>query len=194
MAGGRKKGSRPKIEIAGPTPEQAAAFQLSDITDRVNGASIRLGKAYKRRPMIDVLFGRSMFSEAEYKALRHYRHHADIADRSPLKDSLNKQRYGGGTGPTVELLNACRVRDDCERAAGRLRDILRAVVVYDLSLSQWAMTQSGSIQDGIRLKPKAKALLIAQLDIRLVAKRVQAELDAGNLDGRLFVRPVARAA
>jgi hypothetical protein len=170
-------------DIATPTPEQMSSFKIEDIHDKAsNGATIKLGKAYRRRPMIDTL--QDLFSDAEYKALKHYRHHADVADRSPLKDSLNKAP-GGGTGcPSVEILNACRVRDDCERAAGSLRDILRAVVVYDLSLSQWAMQRSGARQEGNRMKPHKKALAIAQLDISMVAQRVKNELDGGNLDWR----------
>lgn len=178
-----------RLEVIGPTPEQSGhgMFVLEDVTDKRNGGgSITIGKAYRRRPMIDVLADQGLFGTAEVKALRHYRHHADIADRSPVRDSLNKQLGGTGTGPTVEMLNAIRVRDDCERAAGSLRDILRAVVVYDLSLSQWAITRNGATERckdkrGKRvcwMEPAKKALEIAQLEIKLVARRVQAELDA----------------
>ncbi len=178
----------PTAEL-GPTAEQRqrGQFQLDDIVDKQpGGTSITIGKAYRRRPMIEILDDQGVFSDAEIKALRHYRHHADIADRSPLRDSLNKQRGGSGMGPTVELLNATRVRDDCERAAGTLVDILRAVVVYDWSLSQWAMERSGSIEEcevrkGKRVcrpKPRDSALRIARLDIQMAAKRVESELNA----------------
>jgi hypothetical protein len=174
------------VKIEGPTREQESAnpFVIEEVRHVGDGAAVTIGKVYRRKPMIVVL--QSLFSDAEFKALKHYRHHADIADRSPLRDSLDKQVRGSGTGPTVELLNAIRVRDDCERAAGSLRGILRAVVVYDLSLSQWAMTQSGAIEkcrerDGrriCRMEARDKALRIAHLDIKMAAKRVQAELDA----------------
>lgn len=179
---GRKANTARKIEIEAPTPEQAGAFVQVDITDKAaNGRTISIGKAYRRKPMIEVLFAQKppIFSTAEYKALKHYRHHADVADRSPLKDSLNKAP-GGGTGcPSIDVLNAVRVTADCERAAGSLRDILRAVVVDDISLSQWAM-RSGSRQEGARIKPHKKQLQIAQLEIKMAAVRVRNELDVGR--------------
>ena len=184
-----KRKQRVAVEaVLGPTTEQMArgAFEIEDITEkREGGSSISIGKAYRRRPMIETLGERGLFSEAELKALRHYRHHAIIAERSPLRDSLDQQRFGGnGTGPTVELLNAQRVRDDCERAAGSLCAILRAIAVEDLSLSQWAMSLSGSLEKqrsdgkGTRLEPKAGQLGIARMEMQMAAKRVEAELSA----------------
>lgn len=172
-------------EIVGPTPEQAsgAAFALEDVTDkRHGGGSITIGKAYRRRPMIDVLFAADVLDVEGYKALRHYRHHADIADRSLVRDSLCLQRGGSGDGPTITTLNAVAVVRDCEAAAGSLVDILRAVVVYDQSLSQWAMGRAGSVEERhkgkVQIKPRRRALEEAKMDIRMAAKRVQAELDA----------------
>jgi hypothetical protein len=177
---GRKANTARKIEIESPTPEQAGAFVQVDITDKApNGRTICIGKAFRRVVMIDHLAKQGLFSDAEHKALKHYRHHADVADRSPLKDSLNKAP-GGGTGcPSIDVLNAVRVTTDCEKAAGSLRDILRAVVVDDVSLSQWAM-RAGTRQEGARIKPHKKALQIAQLEIKMAAVRVRNELDGGR--------------
>ena len=181
---------RGEQDIVEPTPEQmrGAVFDLATIVDKGRGgAVVRIGKAFRRRPMIEILWRDGVLSEDEYKALGHYRHHADIADRSPLRDSLVAQRgAGSGMGPTVAVLNARRVRDDCERAAGSLADILRAVVVYDCSLSQWAMATSGAIEERydrkgktvVQLKPRRAALQQARLEIVVAAQRVQAELDA----------------
>ena len=183
---------RPKNEVLAPPPEQmkAGEFELQEIVDRSpSGRMLAIGKAYRRRPMVAILYEQGLFSQAEYKALRHYRHHADIADRSPLRDSITTlMRVAGGTGagPSVEMLNAIRVRDDCERAAGSLRDILRAIVVDDLSLSQWAMSKAGATERCEQRKgrricwmvPSKKALAVAKLEITIVARRVQAELDA----------------
>lgn len=176
-------------DIAEPTDEQKERSQyfLDDVLDKLRGGtSVKIGKAYRRRPMFEILGDQDVLNPAEVAALRHYRHHADIADRSPLRDSLNKQRGGSGVGPTVEMLNAVRVRDDCERAAGALVDILRAVVVYDMSLSQWAMEHHGSVEECemrrgkrvCRLKPRDRALAIAKIDIKMAATRVEAELSA----------------
>jgi hypothetical protein len=179
-----------KIEAIPPTPQIAGAFELSPIIDKgPGGVSIVLGKAFRRKPMIDVLYGQGLFSSDEYKALKHYRHHADLADRSPLKDSLaNLMRIssGSGNGPTVTMLNAIRVRDDIERAVGSLVDILRAVVVDDMSLSQWCISRGNSAEK-CRARKKGRvcaieanegALRIAQLEMKIAAGRVEAELAA----------------
>jgi hypothetical protein len=191
-----------KPKIAQPTPEQHDAFRLVDVTDKKGATDIRIGKAYRRVVQIVALHGQHILDEAQFKALFHYRHHAILADRSPLKDSLNKSPGGGDGSPTVEILNACRVRDDCERAAGALVDILRAVAVDDLSLAQWAIHQGGAIEKReVRkgkpvsyLRPRGKFLHIAQLEITMAAIRVKNELDAGNLSFHPFVRPVSMAA
>jgi hypothetical protein len=182
----KRAGRAGRLDILAPTVEQMRdnMFKVEDATHVGDGASVTIGKAYRRTPMYLVL--QSMFSDAEIKALKHYRHHADIADRSPLRDSLDKQIRGNGTGPTVEVVNAIRVRDDCERAAGSLKDILRAVMVYDWSLSQWAMQKGGALdvcreKEGkvvCRMEPRRKVLEVAQLEIKMAAKRVMAELDA----------------
>lgn len=174
-------------DITPPTPEQLrrAVFEVEDVVDkRRGGGTVTIGKAYKRRPMVDVLALQGMFSDAEYKALKHYRHCADTADRSPLRDSLNRQRGGSGEEPADVVLMAASIAGQCERAAGSLAPILRAVIVDDKSLSEWAMEQRGSVEvcrtrRGKRVctpEPKRKALEIAQLEIKMAAKRVEAEL------------------
>lgn len=180
---------RPKpVDAIGPTPEQAArgAYELGDVVDNEGGGARRIGKAYRRVRMVEQLQLKGHISPDEAKALRHYRHHADMVDRSPVRDSLNQQRGGNGNGPGIELLNATALVRDCENAAGSLHAILRAVVVDDLSLADWAMRVAGSIDDcrqvrGVRvcsIRPRRYALDAARLDIKVAAQRVQSELDA----------------
>lgn len=188
----RRSNAKQKEQPISPTPEQSrhSAFQISDIVDKAKGnVTVTIGKAYRRVPMIDTLHAQGLFTNDEYKALRHYRHHADIADRSPLKDSLaNLMRIssGSGNGPTVTMLNAVRVRDDIERAAGSLLDILRAVVVDDVSLSQWCISRGHSAEK-CRERKKGRvcaieatetSLRVAQLEIKMAARRVEAEIAA----------------
>lgn len=175
---------------AKPTEEQMrhAEFREEDIVDRQPGGRFAtIGKAFRKRRMLEILGAQGLFSSAEFKALAHYRHHADMADRSLLRDSLNTYRAGGdGSGPTVEMITAIALVADVERAAGSLVDILRAVIVEDKSLSQWAMDHGGSIEQCrdrkgrtvCTLEPKRKALNVAKLDMQMVAKRVEAELSA----------------
>lgn len=192
MAGKRRGNAARKELPIEPTPEQArrSAFQIADIVDKVKGnVTVTIGKAYCRVPMIDTLHGQGLFSEDEYKALKHYQHHAIIAEKSPLKDSLaNLMRIssGSGNGPTINTLNAIRVRDDVERAVGSLVDILRAVVVDDVSLSQWCIAHGHSAEKCrerkkgrvCAIEPTERALRIAQLEMKIAAGRVEAELAA----------------
>ena len=192
---GRVRGKRKRApEIIGPTPEQAARreYELTDVVDKqADGRSIAIGKANTLVREIARLLNKGVISHAEYKALKHYQHHAEMVDRSLVRDSMANalcsiRGTSGGDGPGVAMLNASRVTADCERAAGSLVDILRAVVVNDYTLSQWAMERGGAIEDCTirkgqrvcRLKPRQKALAIAKLEIQMVAKRVEAELSA----------------
>lgn len=181
---------RPKClkEIVSPTPEQMreGGFIVQDVTDkRRGGGTITIGKAYRRQRMVEQLTDSGMFTSEEAKALRHYRHHADTVERSPTRDSLCLQR-GGGHGPTVTYLNAAFLVGQVESAVGALVDILRAVVVEDVSLSQWAIRRAGALETRrqrkgrvvVAIEPKQKALAIAKMEIKFVAQRVASELSA----------------
>lgn len=188
---GRRKARSTKPEaILPPPPEQmsAGAFVLTDIIDkRQGGGAIAIGKAYRRRPMIDILMAQGLFTAEEHKALRHYRHHADLVDRSPVRDSLCLQRGGSGAGPTLTMLSACRLVGGVEAAAGSLKDILRAIVVDDWSLSQWAIQRHGGVEikrerngkAATAMEPRHRALVIAKQEMKIAAQRVEAELSAG---------------
>lgn len=172
-------------EIQEPTSEQLGAFELAEIVEQQrSGRSVTIGKAFRRRRMIDTLLEAKVLAIDEHKALHVYRHNADLADRSPLRDSIATLMMvrGSGEPPSVVILNAIRVRDDCERAAGSLAPLLRAVVIDDVSLSQWAISQRGGIEKARRrgtvVEARPKALAIARLEIKVAAQRVQAELDA----------------
>lgn len=182
----RKRTGAAEPEFA-PTLEQMAAFELGDIVDKgPNGRSIEIGRAYRRRRMVEQLSCQGMFTDEEAKALKHYRHHADLIERSPMRDSLCLQR-GGGNGPTLTYLNAAFLVRQIEHAAGTLVDILRAVIVEDVSLSQWAIRRAGALEMRrerkgrivTSIEPRQKALAIAKMEIKFVAQRVASELAAG---------------
>lgn len=186
----RTKAKRKDAPTAEPTPEQQrnGEFVVEDIMDKGRGGVlIRIGKAYRRKPMIEVLHAAGLFTDAELKALKHYRHHAELVERSPLRDSLAFGIPGrNGNGPTITHLNASFLVGQIERAVGSLTDILRAVAVDDSSLSQWAMKRSGSVEKRRQhrgqwrttFEPKPYALAIAKLEMKIAAQRVEAELVA----------------
>jgi hypothetical protein len=180
-----RKASNKKVPVE-PTREQMrdGAFALSDIVDRSpNGRMIEIGTAYRRRPQIDILAAQGLLNSDELKALHHYRHHADLIERSPVRDSLCLMR-GHGNGPTITTLNAAFIVREIEAAVGSLVDILRAVVVDDVSLSQWAIRRAGALEvrrqrQGrvvTQLEPRQRALAIAKLEMKIVAQRVASEL------------------
>lgn len=184
-----------KVEALAPTAEQQrdGAFAVLDIVDRRAGASISIGRAYRRVPMIDRLRDEGLLSRDEHKALKHYRHHADMIDRSPTRDSLDTRR-GGGEGPAFSIVNAAYVVRQIESAVGSLVDILRAVVVDDSSLAQWAINRHGGIERRrirvryrkgkpvefieTRIEPSERALGIVRLEMKIAASRVASEMAA----------------
>jgi hypothetical protein len=182
----RKATRQKRIDATPPTPEQEqlGEYRLEPITERGQ----LVGTAYRKRPMIDILHERGIFTDGQHRALKHYRHHADLADKSPIRDSLTNwmPKASNGHGPGVELLNAVRVTQACERAAGALVDILRAVVVDDVSLSRWAMLKDGATERcrtrgalTVRtMEPSEYALKMARVEIQMAACRVQGELEA----------------
>lgn len=182
------RGAKKREEAVAPTDEQQerAGYELGDVIDRDGPRAISVGKAYRKVRMVEFLQQKGILTAEQAGALKHYRHHADMVDRSPTRDSLNQQRGGSGDGPAFSILVAERVVQDVERAAGSLCNALRAIVVNDVSLIQWAIDQAGGIDDCrtirgarvCRIRPRKYALDAAELEIRMVACRVQAELDA----------------
>lgn len=174
-----------------PTPEQMdrGGFYLTEITDkRRGGTNVTIGKAWRRHRMLEHLELSGLLTDGEAKALRHYRHYADRADRSPLRDSIRTllRIGGGGDEPSVGLLNAIFIRDDLERAAGSLADLLHAVFVDDASIEEIAMARLGSVEhverkggrSYSRIRPKRRHVQIVRLEVKIAAQRVEAELEA----------------
>jgi len=199
MAKGRGRAKRVQIEdIVPPTDEQMSggAFSVVETYDKTGATSRRIGSGYRRTPVIDTLSEYGIINDREHKALARYRDLASACDRSPLKDSVRKlMRVQGGSGDHISarLINAQLETARIEREAGSLKDILRAVAVDDVSLTQWAIAQGGSVEkcrivtvkmDGqtrtkikCRIEARAKALEIARLEIRMAAQRVISALD-----------------
>lgn len=175
-----------RIEAVAPTPEQQA--HSTYVVERESVAGVVGKEHYRKVRQLEALHASGVINDEQFKSLKHYRHHADVSDRSLTRDSLRSwlPRGSGGDGPGQEVLHAIRVTADIENAAGCLVDILRAVVVDDQSLSQWAMKKFGAFEEcySVRgktvcqLKPRRKALDIARLDFQMAAIRVDAEVRA----------------
>jgi hypothetical protein len=171
------------IDAIGPTPEQMARETYiidRPIEDR------RIVVRYARVRQLEKLSKEGLFTVSQSKALYNYRHNADMADRSPITDSLGQfmPKAGKGDGPGISVLNAIDVVRDVESAAGPLASVLRLVIVDDNSLSSWAMVNYGKKQDCKTIgekkvcydRPTEKAMRLARRDVQIVASRVEAEM------------------
>jgi hypothetical protein len=136
--------AKKRIDATPPTPAQMKRDTYA--LETMPGLRGKVAR-YRKIRQLEALQASGFITLHQYAALKHYRHHADIADKSLTKDSLASfgQTGTSGNGIPFEVMNAIQVTTSIERAAGRLVDILRAVVVDDKSLSQWVK----SCADGI---------------------------------------------
>jgi hypothetical protein len=187
-----------KREGVGPTPEQMARAKYieGDVVDRMpGGRQITIGKAYRRKRMLEALSEEGLFTDDQAKALSQYRAWADWSDISLVCDSLGRETFGRGSGgssaPTIAMLNSRWQAQECEKAAGSLSDILRAVIVQDMSLVEWCSEKHGTRESCYRrtradgtvrtvceIRPLRRHLDIARLELRMAAERVRSEIEA----------------
>jgi hypothetical protein len=190
MAKSRRKAMATKVkdEPMSPTPEQMARgrYEVGDVLDKqANGRTLVIGKALRRRPMVSILAEKGYFTDREFKVLDLYRHSADTVARSPIPDSLNRERFGGhGDGPSAAYITALGIVEECEKAAGSLAGILRAIIVDEKSLNEWTIDRYGGVercrQRGTKevcvIEPRAAHLAMARFEIKLAARRVEEEV------------------
>lgn len=171
-----------KDEIAPPTDAQLARDEFELVGIQKRGQTV--GRVYSRVRQLEALSRRGFFTDDETKALWQYRYNADMADRSLIRDSLNKTVRGGNDsdGIPAYVLDAKDYVAKCEREAGRLAIVLRSIIVDDKSPSQYAMETGGAAEycyekDGKRiceLKPKRRILDDVQHELKIAARRIAA--------------------
>ena len=170
MAKGAKRAKKRKVGATFDTPTDEA-FQHGDFE--------RAGVAYRRVPAIDTLKKRGILTDEDHKALARFRDLWIACERSEMRSCLDDRPKGGGNGPAPALLRAQSDLNRLECALGALAPIARAVAGNDVSLAQWAISQSGCKGDGIPVcLPKTKALADATMDIKFAAARLKGELAA----------------
>lgn len=168
----RKKRAKtaPVIE---PTPQQ-----------QDKGSFHRAGLAWRRIPAIDVLRDQGKLTARQHGGLSRYRDIATAAERSEVGSSLDFSVRGGGEGLPHFGVRMNIELGRLERELGSLRDIARAVAVRDLSVSQWAMEQTGSVMRHREIgkkvirwfEPRRKAHELAMLEIRMAGERLAAAI------------------
>ncbi len=170
-----RKATRRKrpLDAIPPTFEQTAHadYEEAPVTDK--GQVV--GRSYRKIRQLEALLKAKVIREEDAPYVHQYRHFADLVDRSPLKDSLNRTIRGAGEVADVPaaVVHAKQMIALCEAQAGALRDILRAVIVDDTSLREWAIWTHGAIDDcriinGAKvcsIRPRQLAVDIARLEI-----------------------------
>ena len=185
MGAKTKRRKAPVEQMDGPTPEQLANGNYGrELQPDHKVAPI------KRIPAIVTLASTGKITQRQYLALNRYREIAINCDYSPIEDSVGKlSKVRGGNGGMGHAPFATRAEIELqwlEQELGALRDIARAIAVDDMTPSQWAMKQSGSIERtrGIIPKivtwfePRRKALGVAMVEIRIAGDRLASAIRA----------------
>lgn len=175
MAGkSRKKRARVKTSlVVAPTPEQ-----------QNKGAFHRVGLAYRRVAVIDMMLEKKQLTNRQHGGLARYRDIANEAERSETSCSLDFSVRGGGEGLPHFGVRMNLELARLQRELGSLRDIAHAICVRDISVSQYAMEQTGSVerQRGMGEKiirwfePRRKAHEVAMLELRMAGERLAAAI------------------
>ena len=175
----KKKQAAVKIDLAAPTTEQFGQHDYE-----------RAMLAYRRVSVIDTMHRAGKLTERQFNGLSRYRDIGLKCERSEIMDSCQRLLNvagGGSDGPSPALLRAASELGWLERELGSLRAIARAVCIDDVTVSQWAMQQSGSVmreREGRGLamirwfEPRRTAMKTAMVDIRMAGERLAAAIGA----------------
>ena len=154
----RKRKKADPTPLYGPTEAQLANSEYESAL-----------LAYKRVVAIQRLRAAGTITQRQYDGLARYRDIAIAEERSFTRDSLDKALHGrsNGGGPLHSATMTTIELSRLEGALGPLRPLARAIAVDDLSLSQWAMIQAGSV---MREKPGVGRTVIVWFEPRRKAK------------------------
>lgn len=163
------------------TPERRAQSDTKVVEALRSSARERMGKARKIVPPIETLHEAGKLTDDEYKALAYYADQATLAERSPLKDSLNRERAGGtGDMYSATVVSAMLETARIERDLGALRDIAHAVAVNEMTLAKWCIERHGGRErygpcgKFIAIVPQREKanMAIALLELRMASHRI----------------------
>ena len=141
----RSKTKAKPLDIVAPTDAQLARDEYT--LEKTPGETwMRNAVHYRKERQLEAIHKRGLITQNQYRALAHYRHHADIVDRSLTRDSLTMgmPSGGGSDGLPFEGVNAQQVLAPINASLGALADMAQKVLVLDMSLDEYAMAQHGS--------------------------------------------------
>lgn len=171
----------PSVKLEQDATPQRLAMGAISVVEALRAKGERMAKVRRLVPPIDTLLANGKITEEEHRALTYYRDQADMANRSPLKDSLNKTVTGAdGQGLSAAVTSAILETGRLERDMGQLSGIARAVAVDDLSIAQWCIRKHGGRErhDGkgkfVCVVPvrEVENVKIALMEVRMAAHRI----------------------
>ena len=179
MAKANRKRPMPEITGIDATPERMAKGDAV-IVEALRTGQERMTKARRLKPPIDVLRDTHKLDERRHAMLAWYAEQVAIGERSPLKDSLNQDRYGGDAEPSAAIVSALLNVARIERDLGSLLPIARAVAVDEIDLIAWCIREHGGRErlDGkgkfVCMVPVAESRVmpIALLELCMAADRI----------------------
>lgn len=180
----RKARKQKQVDIDPPVPPTPEQMERGVYIEERETKAGQVGKPrYKRVRMLECLFADGVFTPSEFVGLHRYRLYADMADKSPLRDSLDRHMPQGGSGEIPPYILDAKFRTGAvEKALGRLCDMTRAIIVNDLSVVDWVIDRGhwyiSHDRDQHRIRAKPEFVSVAKLDLRMAARRVMAEFDA----------------
>lgn len=179
MARAKRKPPQPEITGIDATPERMAKGDAV-IVEALRTGQERMTKARRLKPPIDVLRDTFKLCVRRHAMLAWYAEQVAIGERSPLKDSLNQERYGGDAEPSAAIVSALLNVGRIERDLGSLLPIARAIAIDEIDLNEWCIREHGGREryDGkgrfICMVPNAESRVvpIALLELSMAADRI----------------------
>lgn len=175
-----RRGRRKRANKNGKVNSLVERFMRPTAEREAHNDTRSAGVARRIIPTIETLHKRGKLCDRRFEALAYYRDQANLAERSPVKDSCDFSVGGGDGGPGVAIISAQIETGRMERDLGALRGIAQAVARDDKSLTQWCVEQFGGRE---RLDGKGKVVAIvpvrekatvakALLELRMAADRI----------------------
>ena len=140
----------------------------------------RNAKARWMVPPIDALRNAGKLTDERHAMLAWYAEQVAIGERSPIRDSLNQERYGGDAEPSAAIVSALMNVGRIERDLGSLLDIARAVAVDEWTVCRWCIEKHGGRPryndkgQFVCMVPNAerKVTAIALMELNMAADRI----------------------
>ena len=161
------------------TPERLAMNAVC-VVEALRDKGERMAKVRRLVPPIDTLHSVGKITDDEHRSLTFYRDQVDTANKSPIKDSLNKSVGTDGQGLSAAVVSAMLATSRIERDMGQLSDIARAVAVDDMTIAQWCRHKHGEREryDGkgrfVCMVPRREVEVtrMAIMELRMAAHRI----------------------